>query len=72
MIDFYLRYCRTLYERLGKLVDYWLPFNEINCSRFNPWNGCCLIKDQEKNYDQAIPVYASPAGGQCTGGENGS
>lgn len=54
MIDFYLRYCRTLYERLGKLVDYWLPFNEINCSRFNPWNGCCLIKDQEENYDQAI------------------
>lgn len=54
MIDFYLRYCKTLYERLGSLVDYWLPFNEINCSRFNPWNGCCLIKDQEENYDQAI------------------
>ena len=54
MIDFYLRYCKTLYERLGELVDFWLPFNEINCSRFNPWNGCCLIKDQEDNYDQAI------------------
>ena len=53
-IDFYLRYCRTLYERLGHLVDYWLPFNEINCSRFNPWNGCALIKDQEKDYDQEI------------------
>ena len=54
MIDFYLRYCKTLYERLGNLVDFWLPFNEINCSRFNPWNGCCLIKDQEPHYDQAI------------------
>lgn len=54
MIDFYLRYCQTLFERLGGLVDYWLPFNEINCSRFNPWNGCCLIRDQEENYDQAI------------------
>ncbi len=54
MIDFYLQYCKTLYERLGDLVDYWLPFNEINCSRFNPWNGCSLIKDQEENYDQAI------------------
>ena len=43
-----------LFERLGDLVDFWLPFNEINCSRFNPWNGCCLIKDQEENYDQAI------------------
>lgn len=54
MIDFYLRYCKVLFERLGDLVDFWLPFNEINCSRFNPWNGCCLIKDQEENYDQAI------------------
>ena len=54
VIDFYEKYCRTLFERLGRLVDYWLPFNEINCSRFNPWNGCCLIKDQEKNYEQAI------------------
>jgi len=53
-IDFYVKYCKTLYEHLGDLVDYWLPFNEINCARFNPWNGCCLIKDQEENYEQAI------------------
>ena len=57
MIDFYLRYCKTLYERLGGLVDYWLPFNEINCSRFNPWNGCCLIKD----VSTVAPVF-SPNG----------
>jgi len=54
VIDFYEKYCRTLFERLGGLVDYWLPFNEINCSRFNPWNGCCLINDQEEHYEQAI------------------
>ena len=48
------KYCRTLFERLGDLVDYWLPFNEINCARFNPWNGCCLIRDQEEHYEQAI------------------
>lgn len=54
VIDFYVKYCRTLYERLSRLVDFWLPFNEINCSRFNPWNGCCLIKDQEEHYEQAI------------------
>lgn len=53
-IDFYVKYCKTLYERLGALVDYWLPFNEINCSRFNPWNGCCIIKDQEEHYEQTI------------------
>jgi len=54
VVDFYVRYCRTLFERIGNLVDFWLPFNEINCSRFNPWNGCCLIKDQEEHYEQAI------------------
>lgn len=53
-IKYYERYCRTLFTELGNRVDFWLPFNEINCSRFNPWNGCCLIKDQENNYNQSI------------------
>ncbi|MBC2255530.1 family 1 glycosylhydrolase [Listeria ivanovii] len=53
-IFFFEKYARTLYERLGDLVDYWLPFNEINCNRFNPYNGCAVIKDQEENYNQTI------------------
>ncbi len=53
-VKYYERYCITLFQELGDLVDYWLPFNEINCSRFNPWNGCCLIKDQEAEYNQSI------------------
>ncbi len=54
IIDFYIKYAKTLFENLGNLVDFWLPFNEINCSKFNPYNGCCLIKDQEENYEQSI------------------
>lgn len=54
VIDFYIRYCKTLYEHLGDLVDFWLPFNEINCSKFNPYNGCCLIKEEEEDYESAI------------------
>lgn len=54
MVDFYLKYAKTLFENLGDLVDYWLPFNEINCARFNPFNGCCLVKDQEEDYESAI------------------
>lgn len=54
LIDFYVKYAKTLFRYLGNLVDYWLPFNEINCARFNPYNGCCLIKDQEKDYESAI------------------
>ncbi|MDO5422230.1 MAG: family 1 glycosylhydrolase [Eubacteriales bacterium] len=54
LIDFYVKYAKTLYQYLGDLVDFWLPFNEINCARFNPYNGCCLIKDQEEDYESAI------------------
>ncbi|MGT2737152.1 glycoside hydrolase family 1 protein [Streptococcus orisratti] len=31
MIDYYLKYCKTLFERYQDKVRYWLPFNEINC-----------------------------------------
>ena len=54
LVEFYVRYAKTLFERIGDRVDFWLPFNEINCSRFNPYNGCCLIKDQEEDYESAI------------------
>lgn len=54
LIDFYCRYARTLFENFGDIVDYWLPFNEINAGRFNPYNGVALIKDQEKDYDSAV------------------
>lgn len=30
LIDFYCRYARTLFERYGHRVKYWLTFNEIN------------------------------------------
>lgn len=54
VIDFYIRYVKTLFERLGNRVDFWLPFNEINAGKFNPFNGVCLIEEQEENYENAI------------------
>ncbi len=30
LIDFYVRYCRTLFSQYKGLVKYWLTFNEIN------------------------------------------
>ena len=48
-IDFYVKFAKTLFENLGDLVDYWLPFNEINAAIFNPYNGVCLIRDQFNN-----------------------
>ncbi len=32
-IDCYLKYCKTLFERYGGKVKYWLTFNEINAVR---------------------------------------
>lgn len=31
VIDYYLRFAKVLFERYGKYVTYWIPFNEINC-----------------------------------------
>lgn len=53
-IDFFVKYATTLFERLGNRVDYWLPFNEFNAGRFNPFNGVCLVEDQEEDYVNAI------------------
>lgn len=37
LIDFYLKYAKTLFERYGKRCKYWLTFNEINAVRgFGP------------------------------------
>lgn len=36
MIDHYLRYCKTLFERYHSLVHYWIPFNEMNCLSIRP------------------------------------
>ncbi len=54
LVDLYVRYAETLFEHYGDIVDYWLPFNEINAGRFNPYNGVGLIKDREEHYDQAV------------------
>ncbi len=37
LIDFYLNYCKTLFDRYGNRCKYWLTFNEINAVRgFGP------------------------------------
>jgi 6-phospho-beta-glucosidase len=37
LIGFYERYCRTLFERYGNRVKYWLTFNEINSVLHEPF-----------------------------------
>ena len=48
MIGFYERYARTLFERYGDRVKYWLTFNEINAMLHEPLlaGGIWTPKDQ--------------------------
>lgn len=34
MIDFYVRFCETIFRRYRNKVKYWMTFNEINCVAF--------------------------------------
>ena len=36
LIEFFLRYCETVFKRYGNKVKYWLTFNEINNMRRMP------------------------------------
>ena len=36
MIDFYLRFCKTIFERYKGKVKYWMTFNEINVTYLHP------------------------------------
>ena len=54
LIQFYINYVEVLFENFGDMVDYWLPFNEINAARFAHWDGISLIDDQKEDMDQTI------------------
>ncbi len=58
LIGFYERYARTLFERYGRRVKYWLTFNEINSVLHAPLlsGGIWTPKEQlsEKDLYQAI------------------
>jgi 6-phospho-beta-glucosidase len=58
LIGFYERYCRTLFERFGGRVKYWLTFNEINSVIHAPFlsGGIPTPKEQLTSQDlyQAI------------------
>lgn len=54
-IDYFVKYVETIVDELGDLVDFWLPFNEFNAGRFAPWDGVCLVADEEgEGLDQSI------------------
>jgi len=45
VVDFFLRYCKTIFERYKGRVKYWLTFNEINCMSIDSWTAGGIDKD---------------------------
>lgn len=54
LVDFYLRFAKTVFEYWGEYIDYYLPFNEINAGYFSPYNGVGLVKEKDRPYDQSL------------------
>lgn len=52
MIGFYLTLCKTLFTRYKGLVNYWLPFNEINMILHAPFMGAGLCFAEGENEER--------------------
>ncbi len=53
LIDFFLRYCDTVFKRYGDRVKYWLTFNEINNMRRIPEAAGGIFPQPGENIQQA-------------------
>lgn len=49
MIDFYIKYCKVLFERYKGKVKYWMTFNEINMLLHLPFMGAGLCLEEGEN-----------------------
>ena len=54
LIDFFLKYCKVVFERYGKKVRYWMTFNEINNMRRNPRSAGAVFVKLGENLQQAV------------------
>lgn len=52
-IDFYLNFCRVIFERYKNKVQYWMTFNEINCILTNSILAAGIEIGEGENYYQA-------------------
>lgn len=58
LIELYVRYAQTVFEHWGDLIDFYLPFNEINAGYFSPYNGVALVREDDVPYDES-DVFAA-------------
>ncbi|MER2058628.1 MAG: 6-phospho-beta-glucosidase [Niallia sp.] len=54
LVDFFVHYAETVFNRYKDKVKYWLTFNEINISTLSPYIGSGILIDEVENKEQAI------------------
>lgn len=54
LIDFFLRYCKTVFTRYKGKVKYWLTFNEINNMRRMPGGAGGIFLKEDEHAQQVI------------------
>ncbi|KAB7672461.1 glycoside hydrolase family 1 protein [Bacillus sp. B1-b2] len=54
VVDFFVHYAETVFNRYKDKVTYWLTFNEINVSTISPYIGSGILIDEVEHKEQAI------------------
>lgn len=54
LVELFVKYVKVLFEQFGDIVDYWLPFNEINAARFAHWDGISILIDEAEDLESTI------------------
>jgi 6-phospho-beta-glucosidase len=52
MVEYYVRYCETIFRRYKDKVKYWLTFNEINMLLHLPFMGAGILFEEGDNKEQ--------------------
>lgn len=54
VIEFFVNYAETVFNRYKGKVKYWLTFNEINISTLSPYIGSGVLIDEVENKEQTV------------------
>lgn len=53
VIEFYVRFATTVFNRYKEKVKYWIPFNEINCVKHHPFVSIGVVEENHPHIEQA-------------------
>ncbi len=54
LINYYVKYCETVFNRYKSKVKYWLTFNEINIILHSPFTGGGIVFKPEDNKEEVL------------------